>query len=147
MKREMTGRDVTIILVAFFAVVIGVNVVMARLAVSTFGGALAENGYVASQDYNKWIAQSTAQDRLGWSMKADVSGHHLLITAAGPSAPTFDVVAEHPLGRIDDLTVQMVPDGPGQYRSAKPLPEGRWKVHVIMMDGDKRAEYLQEIQV
>lgn len=146
MKKEFTGRHAAMILVGFFAVVIAVNLVMARYAVSTFGGALAENGYVASQDYNKWIAESAAQDKLGWAMTATVAGGHLLIDTKGAAAPTLDVVAQHPLGLVDDQKIAMVLVGPGQFRSAKPMPEGRWKLHVVMSQGGQKAEYLQEVR-
>lgn len=41
--RRFTGWHMTTILVAFFAVVITVNIVMARFALSTFGGAMSGN--------------------------------------------------------------------------------------------------------
>ena len=55
-----TGRHMTAILVAFFAVVIAVNFTMARFAMSTFGGKVVENSYVASQHYNVWLARAEA---------------------------------------------------------------------------------------
>lgn len=146
MKREFTGRHAAMILVGFFAIVIVVNLIMARYAVSTFGGALAENGYVASQDYNKWIAESAVQDKLGWTLTSKVEDGHLLIDTKGPGAPTLDVVAQHPLGLVDDQKIAMVLIGPGQFRSAKPMPEGRWKLHVVMSQSGKKAEYLQEVR-
>lgn len=45
------GRHMTAILVAFFAVVIAVNVLMARFIICTFGGVVVENSYVASQHF------------------------------------------------------------------------------------------------
>ena len=45
--REVTGRMVLVCLVAFFAVVAGVNAVMIRAAVSTFGGVETESAYQA----------------------------------------------------------------------------------------------------
>ena len=65
--------------------VIGVNLLMARHATRTFGGALADNGYVASQDYNKWIASSAAQERLGWKIATRVEGGALLLDTRGVS--------------------------------------------------------------
>ena len=56
-----TGRHITMILVAFFGVVIAVNLVMAHYASSTFGGVVVENSYVASQEYNQWLHEA-AQD-------------------------------------------------------------------------------------
>ena len=65
-RKPFTGRHAAIILVAFFGVVIGVNMVMASFALSTFGGTVVDNSYVASQHYNEWLARAEAQDRLGW---------------------------------------------------------------------------------
>jgi nitrogen fixation protein FixH len=48
------------ILVAFFAVVIAVNLLMARLAISTFGGVVVENSYVASQHFNTLAGRGRA---------------------------------------------------------------------------------------
>lgn len=146
MTKEITGRHVAMILIGFFGIVIAVNLLMARLAVTTFGGALAENGYVASQDYNKWIAESAAQDKLGWAMTARIEDRYLLIDTRGAAAPTLDVIAQHPLGRVDDQKIAMVLIGPGQFRSAKSMPEGRWKLHVIMSQGSNKAEYMQEVR-
>ncbi|EQB08879.1 hypothetical protein L286_01110, partial [Sphingobium sp. HDIP04] len=56
----------TAILAAFFAVVIAVNMLMATVAVRSFGGTVVENSYVASQKFNGWLAQARAQQRLGW---------------------------------------------------------------------------------
>ena len=57
--RRFTGYHATMIIVAFFAVVVGVNMVMARFALSTFGGTVVDNSYVASQKYNEWLKRTT----------------------------------------------------------------------------------------
>ena len=46
MKGEFTGRHMAAILVTGFGVVIAVNVLMASLAVGTFGGVVVDNQYV-----------------------------------------------------------------------------------------------------
>jgi len=63
--RPFTGRKMAAIMVAFFAVVIIVNVYMAREASSTFGGVVVENSYVASQQYNRWLDEASAENALG----------------------------------------------------------------------------------
>lgn len=146
MFKRLTGYHVTAILVGFFGIVIAVNIWMARLAIGTFGGALAENGYVASQDYNKWIAESAAQDRLGWSMTAKVEGGRLIIDTKGVASAIVDVVAEHPLGRVDDQRVVMAAIGPGEFRSQAPMPVGRWKLRVSIRQGGHEARYLTEVR-
>ena len=59
--KRITGRTMTAILCAFFGVVIAVNILMATIATRTFGGVVVENSYVASQEYNGWLAQSRRQ--------------------------------------------------------------------------------------
>lgn len=146
MPGKFTGYHATVILVGFFAIVIAVNFWMARLATTTFGGALAENGYVASQDYNKWIAQSAAQDRLRWTLRTHVENGRLFIQTKGVSDAAIDVVAEHPLGRMDNRQVAMIATDPSSYRSQAKLPSGRWKLRVIVSKGGASARYLAEIR-
>mgnify|MGYP001281167617 CR=1 FL=1 len=53
-KGPFTGRHMATILIAFFGVVITVNIVMARFALSTFGGTVVEAvlGVVAEHGAN-----------------------------------------------------------------------------------------------
>lgn len=146
MNQRFTGYHATAILVGFFAVVIAVNLTMARLATSTFGGALAENGYVASQDYNRWIAESAAQDRLGWDVAARVEGGRLILDTKGVSHAVANVVAEHPLGLVDDRTILMTVAGASRLRSAEPMPAGRWKLRITLHQGNAEARYLREVR-
>ena len=64
--RPFTGRHMAAIMIAFFGVVITVNVVMARFASSTFGGVVVDNSYVASQHFNRWLDEASAERQLGW---------------------------------------------------------------------------------
>lgn len=146
MTKKFTGYHITAILVGFFAIVIAVNVYMARMATSTFGGILAENGYVASQDYNKWIAESAAQDRLGWTIATRVEQGRLLLDTDGVDGATVEVIAEHPLGQVDDQAIAMTPIARGRYQSLRPLPRGRWKLRITLSQGSSRARYLAEVR-
>jgi nitrogen fixation protein FixH len=69
MNRELTGRHVFFITAGAFAVIIGVNVVMAVSAVRTFPGLEVKNSYVASQTFD---ADRAAQEALGWTVNAEV---------------------------------------------------------------------------
>ena len=82
---------VFICLVAFFAVVAGVNAIMIRAAVSTFGGVETESSYQAGLAFAREIAAVAAQDALHWQVKAKVSG------AAG--ATLVEVTAADAAGR------------------------------------------------
>ncbi len=65
---KMTGGKVLAITVAFFGVIISVNLFMAFKAVSTFPGLEVDNSYVASQVFDK---NRKAQENLGWTLAAD----------------------------------------------------------------------------
>lgn len=61
----LTGRKVFVIVASAFGVIIGVNVLMAVKAISTFPGLEVQNSYVASQVFE---AERAAQERLGWAL-------------------------------------------------------------------------------
>src|SRR5690606_16942867 len=66
--KTFTGRHMTLILVAFFGVVIAVNLVMATLASRTFGGLVVQNSYVESQKFNSYLEAARQDEALGWTL-------------------------------------------------------------------------------
>lgn len=130
-----TGRTFAAIIVGFFAVVVGVNVTMARLASGTFGGTVVDNSYVASQKFNGWLEQARAQDRLGWATPLSLdAGRHVLIGVPGAGFVASGT-AHHPLGRAADLPLQFTADGQGRLRATTALPAGRWQVRLEIRSG------------
>lgn len=138
--RPFTGRKMAAVLVGFFAVVIAVNVLMARLATSTFGGVVVDNSYVASQKFNGWLKEANAEQALGWrgDMARDGQGRaaiSLLDSNGKPiSAAEVTAVAEHPLGQRPMTSLTLHETLPGIY--AAPLESGRWRLRVsVKADG------------
>lgn len=134
MTRHFTGWHMTAILVLGFGVVVAVNLLMATLAVGSFGGVVVENSYVASQNFNAWLAEAREENALGWSASVSRSGEgHLLVQTAGAPAGT-EVAAElrHPLGREQPIALTLRSDGTGTFSSPEPLPEGRWLVRLTL---------------
>ena len=70
--RPITGRFVLIAVVSFFTVVIGVNVVMMRLAIATLPGTEVDSAYSASLAYQKEIQAAHQQDKRDWKVDAHV---------------------------------------------------------------------------
>lgn len=134
--RPFTGKHITLILVGFFAVVIAVNVLMARLATSTFGGVVVENSYVASQQFNGWLKEASAEQALGW--KADIGRDEqgrVAITLRDSmgraiAAAKVTAIAEHPLGQRPEADLMLRETAPGTY--AAPLAAGRWRLRVMV---------------
>lgn len=128
------GRHMAAILIAFFAVVIAVNVLMARYAISTFGGVVVENSYVASQHFNRWLDEAQTEQALGWKASlARIAGNRVVMTLAGVpagTAPAVAAVARHPLGRMPDQTLVFAPLGDGRFISTTPLLAGRWRLRM-----------------
>lgn len=138
-KPAFTGRMFLGIMVAFFGVVVAVNITMARLASGTFSGTVVDNSYVASQKYNGWLAQARAQDELGWDTPVSLDGARRVVIAV-PSqnrgaAFAATGTAHHPLGRAADVALAFVADGKGRLVSTTPLPAGRWQLRLDIRSG------------
>lgn len=143
MKKQFTGWHFTAIMVGGFSIVVAVNLLMASQAVSSFGGVVVENSYVASQKYNTWLEQARAEDQLGWNatVTRDGSGLLLVETEGAPADATAQVELRHPLGREEVIEWQLVPQGDGRFLSADRLPEGRWLVRLTLAAGDNVRKF------
>lgn len=129
----MTGRRVSLWFFAFFGVVVAVNLVMARLALGTFGGVVVDNSYVASQQFNRWLDAEAAQRRLGWSATAGRNADGRVVVTfrgTGDATPELSGDARHPLGRQPDRRLAFAPAGPGRFVSREILPAGRWRLRL-----------------
>jgi nitrogen fixation protein FixH len=131
-SRGFTGWHATFALVAFFGVVMAVNFTMAALARSSFGGVVVENSYVASQEFNGWLAEARESGRIGWqaSTTRRPDGHLAVALAGAPANATMAGVARHPLGRAGDIPLSFAADGAGRFVSAQALPPGRWTLRL-----------------
>src|ERR1700757_690958 len=70
--KPLTGFKVLLMLLAFFGVVIGVNVIMMRLAIETLPGTEVDSAYSASLGYEKEIAAARDQEARHWQVDAHV---------------------------------------------------------------------------
>lgn len=149
MRREFTGRHITLILVAFFGVVIAVNLYMARMATRDFGGTVVDNSYVASQRFNGWLADARAAEVRGWSASATRQADGRLLLRIRNANGTDEggqvrATVEHPLGRQPSQpTLTMTGDGPWQSRET--LPGGRLRVRVEQRIDGERFRYLVDV--
>lgn len=139
--RPLTGRRVTVWFFAFFGVVVAVNLVMARLALGTFGGVVVDNSYVASQHFNRWLDAEAAQRKLGWQATAErlADGRVAVrFSGTGDAALTLTGEARHPVGRQPDRMLAFVPAGGGRFVTREPLPAGRWRLRLAAQSGAAR---------
>ena len=141
MSRRFTGWHMTAILVLGFGVVVAVNLLMATLAVGSFGGVVVENSYVASQNFNTWLEEARKENALGWTASIARSGDGRLqvATSGTPEGTQATVELRHPLGREQSVALALRSDGVGGFTSADPLPEGRWLVRLTLSHGGEQV--------
>ena len=139
MTQPFTGWHMTAILVGGFGLVIAVNLAMAYLATSTFGGVTVENSYVASQEFNGWLDSAASEKALGWSaaLARDPAGRLVAKTQGVPAGARVEAVARHPLGRLPNRILRLMPRGDGVFVSTAPLPFTRWTVRLEIVSGGK----------
>jgi nitrogen fixation protein FixH len=149
-RRAFTGWHMTAILVVFFGVVIAVNVLMATLAVRTFGGTVVDNSYVASQQFNGWLAQSRAQRALGWDVAVSRGAGDVPVIIATDAAgqPLVGAVVtatvRHPLGRTPDRAMRLTSGGDGRFTASAPLEAGRWHIIITVIDNGHDARFVED---
>ncbi|WP_181954492.1 FixH family protein [Pararhodobacter zhoushanensis] len=135
--RELTGRKVLAITVSAFSVIIGVNLVMAYYAVGTFPGLEVANSYVASQGFND---RMRAQQALGWTTEADMTGGQLTVritTASGDPAPVAAITAI--LGRPTTEREDTIPDlafNGAAYVAPVDVDYGNWDLRISAESAD-----------
>lgn len=152
MTRPFTGWHMTGILLAFFAVVIAVNMVMATDAVRTFGGVVVDNSYVASQHFNHWLAEGRAQAAEGWDAQAEGTRDGALVVtlrdAHGPiKRAVVQAEAEHPLGRVRGRSFALTALGDGRYAAPHALASGRWRIRIDARAGDRDAHFVKDVRL
>ncbi|MER9673538.1 FixH family protein [Mesorhizobium sp. M0208] len=133
--REFTGKHMLAIMLAFFGVVIAVNLTMATLANTSWTGLVVENTYVASQQFNKKAEEGRAQAALGWTGKLTIAWgevRYSLTDAAGKPVLLHGVkvLFRHPAYEKEDKSV-MLALASGQEFAARHTPrDGVWIVEV-----------------
>lgn len=155
--RPVTGRFVLIAVVSFFAVVIGVNAVMMRLAITTLPGTDVDSAYSASLAYQRDIQAAHQQNGRDWKIDA-----HIERQAGGMARLTLDAKAqdgaplaglsvfgrlERPTDRRADQAFEMTEGGGGNYHGiAHGVTVGQWDL-VIEAERDGKRLFLSRNRV
>jgi nitrogen fixation protein FixH len=136
-ERKITGRHVLIGFVAAFGVIIGVNLVLAYSAISTFPGLEVKNSYVASQEFNE---RKAAQEALGWTISADHAGGVLTLGITDDNGQPVQVARlEATVGRATHVQEDQTPkfrfDGTA-YVASVDLGDGNWNIRMKAWDSN-----------
>ena len=144
-QKEIKGGHVLAMLIAFFGVIFGVNFVMAYLANSTWSGLVVENGYVASQSFDKDLAKAKAQEALGWNVGFSYDKSGVKVTFADAKGAKIDTLnltgkLQRTVTDKEDQLLTFGWMGSGVYSAPARLAPGLWEVEVDGK-GDGVADY------
>ncbi|WP_375412400.1 FixH family protein [uncultured Bradyrhizobium sp.] len=146
--RPLTGRKVLIMLIAFFGVVIGVNMIMMKFAIQTLPGTEVDSAYSASLAYEGEIAAAHDQNARSWAVDAHISrdsrgGATVQVEARdrnGTPMPglKFQGRFERPTDRRADQPVALAEVGIGIYRGkAAAVAPGQWD---LVLEGEAAGQ-------
>jgi len=142
--KPLTGRTVLFVLVAFFGVVIGVNLIMMKFAIQSLPGTEVDSAYRASLAYEREIAAARDQSARNWKVDARVRRNAdgdatLQVEAADNSGLPmsglkFQGRFERPIDKRADRPVVLAEVGRGIYRgTAAGIASGQWD---LVLEGD-----------
>jgi nitrogen fixation protein FixH len=134
-EKQFTGRHMLAWLIAFFGVILAVNLTLAYFANSTWSGLVVENGYVASQSFDKDLAKARAQDALGWSVGMSHANDRVRLTFADGQQQKIAGLAiagqlRRPTSDRFDQALTFSDTGGGVYSAPAKLAPGIWEVEV-----------------
>jgi nitrogen fixation protein FixH len=130
---RVTGWHVLAGVVAFFAVVIAVDVSFAVVAYRTHPGQVSVTPYEDGLVYNRHLAQMQAQEDLGWQAAAKAAPGVLVlefVDRAGRPVVGLSVTAklERPATEAGRITPRFQDVGLGRYEADLGTIEGAWDV-------------------
>lgn len=120
-----------------FAIIIGVNLVMATQAIRTFPGLEVKNTYVASQEFD---TRRTAQQALGWTIRADWQSGTVRLSITDENGPIRVEDLHAVIGRAthvqDDIEPVFAFNGT-LYEAPLDLGPGNWNIRMaaLAIDG------------
>lgn len=146
--KPLTGRFVLITLLAFFGVVIGVNVLMMRLAIRTLPGTEVDSAYKASLAYQGEINAAHDQDARDWKVDARIErgaegAAVLRVDARDRSGEPLSGLAfsgrlERPADQRQDKLISLGEQGHGAYRGEiAGVAPGQWE---LVLEGELQGK-------
>ncbi len=148
-QNRITGFHVLFGMVAFFAVVIGVNVIFITRAISTFPGEEVHRAYTRGAAYNETLEARARQAERGWTASigfAPWGEDYVLVVelrdADGQPLGGLNVntMLERPATTALDRSVTLEDAGDGRYVAALTgVDAGAWNVRVATEFSDGAA--------
>jgi nitrogen fixation protein FixH len=136
-KGRLTGRHVALIFAGFFGTIFAVNGFMAWMAVGTFPGLEAKNGFAESQTFE---ARRDAQEALGWNVGATIANGVLAIAFTDANGAPVEVASmDAVVGKATSVAHDRVPEFTyrgGIFRTPMELAPGNWNIRLTAQAPD-----------
>lgn len=137
--KELKGRHVLAVFIAFFGVMFAVNITFMSYALSTFTGEDRPRPYVAGLEYNKTLKARAAQKEHGWRATIDtarvgrdvVANVSIVDRNGAPQrglSPTL--VFRRPTNAALDQSFPLAPTGDLYRVTAPSIVPGQWDLVV-----------------
>ncbi len=148
MIKELTGKHVLFLFVAFFGIIFAVNARLIYLSQSSWTGLETHDAYRKGLKYNQQLSSSEAQNTRGWTMtvvKKTGANGELLLTAtpkdqAGEhlNGLAMSVELKRPTHEGIDKTFPLKETDPGVYAGQiDKIPLGKWYLFVTAVKGSE----------
>lgn len=129
--RPFTGKHMIMVMVAFFGVIIGVNLLMAYYANSTWSGLVVPNSYVASQEFNKTVSDVKEQDARGWKDKLAASAGQITFrmneaNGVPVTLSSVKMVFRRPVTDTADMNIDLAVGPNSVWSASHALDDGVW---------------------
>lgn len=153
MKKDLlkTQSKIPYIFIAFFAVVIAVNLAYIYIAKTTWRGVTTENSYQKGLEYNEVIKQEKRQQELGWSVDSRINniGKRKVAIIVGVlnkdssmlKDATVSIFFKNPTQEGSDF-IAANPSVGNAYRFEVEFPsEGQWDAIILVQKGEDKLYF------
>jgi nitrogen fixation protein FixH len=151
--KSITGGHILAIIITFFGIIIAVNATLAVLAVRSWTGLVVENGYVASQSFNRDLAEARREAGLGWQESFGYADGRFIVvlsdSALQPiSRAAVTVKLQRPSTDREDHELTLTEVASGKYELAASLSPGLWDAETIVHSvSGETLRHLYRLQV
>ena len=130
-NKELTGRHVFFMVLAFFGIIISVNAYFIVMAVQSFSGEDVPRSYRQGLEYNQTIEARKHQSKLGWTITANRLDGRILVNFEdknGKALTGLGLTAKlrHPTMLSNDHLLNFIETAPGLYEAHIAGIEGNW---------------------
>ena len=141
-NKELTGRHVLFMVLAFFGIIISVNTYFIVMAVKSFSGEDVPRSYRQGLEYNQTIEAREHQSQLGWTVTANRLDERILVSLTdidGQPLTNLSLTAKlrHPTVLSNDQILIFKEVEPGLYAASTRGFQGKW---LLIVDAKKSED-------